>query len=75
MAYAHELLAEGREQGREEGMQQGIQRGIQRGMLETVEGFLKVGVTWEMIESATGLDEAGFWTLKKRLAADTESTT
>ena len=71
MAYAHELLAEGREQGREEGMQQGIQRG----MLETVEGFLKVGVTWEMIESATGLDEAGFWTLKKRLAADTESTT
>ena len=81
MAYAHELLAEGREQGLEEGMQQGMQQGMQRGMLqgvqrgkvETVEGFLKAGATWEMIESATGLDEAGFRALKERLAADTES--
>ena len=74
MAYAHELLAEGREQGLEEGMQQGVQQGvrqgIRRGRVETVEGFLKVGVAWDVIESATGLDEAGFRALKERLAAD-----
>ena len=85
MAYAHELLAEGREQGLDEGMQRGmlqgmqqgmqrgIQQGVQRGKVETVEGFLKAGVTWDVIESATGLDEAGFRALKERLAADTES--
>ena len=69
MAYAHELLAEGREQGLDEGMQQGVQRGT----VETVEGFLKAGATWEMVESATGLDETGFRTLKERLAAGTAS--
>ncbi len=73
MAYAHELLAEGREQGLEEGMQRGMLQGVQRGKVETVEGFLKAGVTWDVIESATGLDEAGFRALKERLAADTES--
>ncbi len=61
MAYAHELLAEGREQG------------AQHTKVEMVEGFLKAGVTWDVIESATGLDEARFRTLKERLAADTES--
>ena len=61
MAYAHELLAQGREQG------------VQHTKVEMVEGFLKVGVAWDVIESATGLDEAGFRALKERLAADTES--
>ena len=31
-----------------------------------VEGLLRVGVTWEVIEAATGLDEAGFEALKAR---------
>ncbi len=53
MAYAHELLAEG----------------VQRGKVEAVEGLLRVGVGWDLIKSATGLDEPQFRALKERLAA------
>ncbi len=82
MAYAHELLAEGREEGKAQGLKEGMQRGIREGIqqgvrhgkVETVEGFLKVGVAWDVIESATGLDEARFRTLKERLAASSNST-
>ena len=66
MAYAHELLAEGREEE--------MQQGVQRGKVETVEGFVKAGATWEIIESATGLAETWFRALKESLAADIEST-
>ena len=73
MSYARQLLeegrAEGRSQGREEGRGQGLAEGAQRGKVEVVEGFLRVGVTWDVIEAATGLNEAGFRTLKERLSA------
>ena len=64
MTYAQELLAEGEAKGRAEGLKEGEQRGEQRGKIEVVEGLLRVGVTWEVIEAATGLNEAGFQTLK-----------
>ena len=61
MSYAQQLLEEGRMEGRAEGTQQG--------KVEAVEGFLKVGVTWDVIEAATGLNETGFRALKERLSA------
>ena len=36
--------------------------------VETVEGLLRVGVTWEVIEAATGLTEPAFETLKTQLS-------
>ena len=42
MTYAEQLLAEGE----------------RRGKVEVVEGLLRVGVSWEVIEAATGLNEA-----------------
>ncbi len=61
MSYAQELLEEGRAEGREEG--------LQRGKVEAVEGFLRIGVSWDVITSATGIDEPRFRALKERLAA------
>ena len=52
MTYAQELLAEGEAKGRSETQ------------VEVVEGLLRVGVTWEVIEAATGLTEADFQALK-----------
>ena len=77
MSYAQQLLeegrkegrAEGREEGREEGVQRGREEGVQRGKLEAVEGLLRAEVTWSVIKTATGLDEAGYRALKARLAA------
>jgi len=57
MTYAEELLAEGRAEGEA------------RKQIEMIEGFLRVGVTWEVIEAATGLNEAQFRALKTQLAA------
>ena len=50
--YAQELLAQGRTEG--------LMEGEQRAKVETVEGFLRVGVAWDVIEAATGLTEASF---------------
>ena len=47
------LRREGRRQGRREGRQEGRQEG----RLETIEGLLRAGVDWQVIESATGIDE------------------
>ena len=60
MTYAQQLLAEGEAKGRAEGEA--------RKQVEMVEGFLRVGVTWDVIEAATGLTEAGFQELKAQLA-------
>ena len=60
MTYAQELLAEGRAEGRVEGRMEG--------QVEVVEGLLGVGVTWDVIEAATGLNEARFRALKEQLA-------
>jgi len=73
MSYAQELLEEGRAKGRAEGKaegkEEGREEGLQRGKVEAVEGFLKIGVSWDVITSATGIDEARFRALKERLAA------
>ena len=60
MTYAQQLLAEGEAKGRTEGEA--------RKQVEMVEGLLRVGVTWDVIEAATGLTEAGFQELKAQLA-------
>ena len=64
--------AEGQAQGRAEGQAQGRAEGQAEGRSETqvevVEGLLRVGVTWEVIEAATGLTEADFQALKAQLA-------
>ena len=64
MTYAEELLAEGRAAGRAEGEA----KGEQRAKAQIVQGLLQAGVTWEVIEAATGLSEAGFEALKAQLA-------
>jgi len=73
MSYAQELLEEGRAKGRAEGKaegkEEGREEGLQRGKVEAVEGFLRIGVSWDVITSATGIDEARFRALKERLAA------
>ncbi len=60
---------EGRQQGRQEGRQQGRQEGRQQGRLETIEGLLRAGVDWPVIESATGIDEQTFRGHKADLAS------
>ena len=52
MSYAQQLLAEGEAKGRTEAQ------------VEVVEGLVRVGVTWDVIEAATGLTEARFQELK-----------
>lgn len=73
MSYAQQLLEEGRSQGREEGRSQGREEGARQGKVEAVEGLLRVGVSWDVIESATGLNEAGFHALKEQLSASDSS--
>ncbi|MCY4376366.1 MAG: hypothetical protein OXC31_21635 [Spirochaetaceae bacterium] len=63
MTYAEELIREGRQQGRQEGR------------LETIEELLRAGVSWSVIESATGIDQDALRALKQRLAgADDEAS-
>ena len=50
-------LREGRQEGRQEGRREGRREGRQQGRLETIEGLLRAGVDWRVIESATGIDE------------------
>ena len=59
MTYAEQLLAEGRAEGEA--------KGVQRTKVQIVEGLLQAGVTWEVIEAATGLTEAGFEALKAQM--------
>ena len=65
MTYAQQLLAEGEAKGRAEGRMEK--------QIEIVEGLLRVGVTWDVIEEATGLTEAGFQELKAQQLADSGS--
>lgn len=60
MTYAQQLLAEGEAKGRAEGEA--------RKQVEMVEGFLRVGATWEVIDAATGLTETRFQALKDQLS-------
>ena len=69
MSYAQELLEEGRAKGRAEGKAEGREEGLQRGKVEAVEGLLRIGVSWDVITPATGIDEPRFLAFKARLAA------
>jgi predicted transposase/invertase (TIGR01784 family) len=66
--YAQELLAEGRAEGRAEGEQQGAIKT----QVEVIEGFLREGVGWPVIERATGVNEAQFQALKQQVEAMNE---
>ena len=68
MTYAQELLAEGEARGEARGEAKGEVKGRIKGQVEVVEGLLKVGVTWEIIEAATDLNDAGFQALKEQLS-------
>ena len=57
MTSGDELRREGRRQGRRQGRREGRQEGRLEGRLETIEGLLRAGVDWPVIESATGIDE------------------
>ena len=59
---------QGRRQGRQEGRQQGLLEGRRQGRLETIEGLLRAGVDWRVIESATGIDEQTYRGHKANLA-------
>ena len=65
---------EGELKGRREGRQEGELKGRQEGRLETIDGFLRAGVKWPVIQSATGIDEHTYRTLKRDPANGTEQT-
>ena len=77
MSYAQQLLkegkeeglAEGRAEGRSQGLEEGERRGEQRARVEMVEGLLRAGVGWDVIESATGVNETRFREIKDTLSA------
>ena len=62
----------GRQEGRQEGELKGRQEGRQEGRLEAIEGFLRAGVEWPVILSATGIDEQTYRSLKRDSANGTE---
>ena len=53
-------------------LERGVQEGRQEGRLETIEGFLRAGVGWPVILSATGIDEQTYRSLKRDSANGTE---
>jgi predicted transposase YdaD len=57
--YAQELLAEGRAEGRTEGEI--------KAQVAMIEGLLREGAEWSLIEAASGINEAQFEVLKQRL--------
>ena len=60
ISYAQQLLEEGRTEGRAEGEK--------RGQVKTIEGMLRIGIKWDVIEAATGLNEALFRALKQEVS-------
>jgi hypothetical protein len=57
--YAQELLAEGEERGQ--------QKGALKTRVEVIEGLLREGVAWAVIERATGVGETQFQALKQQV--------
>ena len=56
MTYAEELILEGEQRGRLEER------------VRTIEGLMRAGVEWPVIESATGVDREALSALKRQLA-------
>ena len=65
MNYVEEIMQKSRREGRVEGRQEGRVEG----QVRTIEGLLRAGAGWPLIESATGIDEAGLRALKQQLTA------
>ena len=57
---------EGQRAGRLEGQREGRLEGQREGRLETIDGFLRTGVDWSVIERATGIGEQEYRQLKSR---------
>ena len=70
-AFGEALRRHGRGQGGEmiSYGQQLLEAGEKLGQMKTIEGMLRIGVTWDVIEAATGLNESGFQALKQQLSA------
>ena len=56
---------EGRLEGRLEGQREGRLVGQREARLETIDGFLRTGVDWSVIERATGIGEQEYRKLKR----------
>ena len=56
----------------ERGVQAGRQEGELKGRLETIDGLLRAGIGWPVIQSATGIDEQTYRALKRDSANGTE---
>ena len=67
MTYVEEIKQEGRQEGRVAGRQEGREEGRMEEQVRTIESLLRAGAAWPLIESATGIDEAGLRALKQRL--------
>ena len=61
-----------RREGELKGRQEGRQEGELKGRLETIDGFLRAGVGWPVIQSATGIDQQTYRTLKRDASRGTE---
>jgi hypothetical protein len=59
--YAQELFAEGRAEGE--------QQGKVKTQVEVIEGLLREGMAWSVIERVTGVNETQFQALKQHVAA------
>jgi hypothetical protein len=62
--YAQELIAEGRAEGE--------QLGKVKNQVEVIEGLLREGVAWSVIERATGVGETQFEALKRQVEGMSE---
>ena len=54
------------EQRHREGQREGRLEGQREGRLETIDGLLRTGVDWSLIERATGIDEQEYRKLRSR---------
>ena len=64
-----ELMTSGerlRQEGRVEGRVEGREEGQREGRLETIDGLLRVGVDWSLIERATGIGEQEYRQLRSQ---------
>ena len=61
-----------RREGELKGRQEGELSGRRKGLMEAIDGFLRAGVEWQVIQSATGIDQYSYRTLKRDASHGTE---
>ena len=61
-----------RREGELKGRQEGELSGRRKGLMEAIDGFLRAGVEWPVIQSATGIDQHSYRTLKRDASHGTE---